>query len=45
MSSILDVFWLLRPPEHQLRPPTDTIVPKRPLLGYLLRPPGWEPLF
>ena len=22
----------------QLRPPTDTIVPKRPLLGYLLRP-------
>jgi hypothetical protein len=27
-----------------ITPPTDTIVPKRPLLGYLLRPPGWEPL-
>ncbi len=37
-------FWLLRPPKHQLRPPTDAIEPKRPLLRHLLRPPGWEPL-
>jgi hypothetical protein len=43
-------FWLLRPPKHQLRPPTGVIVPKRPLLRHLLRPPrgtrppGWEPL-
>jgi hypothetical protein len=43
-------FWLLRPPKHQLRPPTDAIVPKIPLLRRHLRPPrgtrppGWEPL-
>ena len=43
-------FLCLRPPWHQMRPPTGTNVPKSTLLWDLsrpprgTRPPGWEPL-
>ena len=42
-NNILDqgfpTFWLLCPPKHQLHSPNDAIVPKRPQLRHLLRPP------